>query len=230
MSIDLLCPNPGLKSIFDDPSQLITLDANLLIPPDRSMFRVRSLPSELFQQEWLEPVFATFPNLAIHEAVYEELVSTGARTFARRMLSKKPPRLYIHRDETLTSNEKVLRDSVEERIYPFTKYEPRLDNKDDRGEVKSLAYLAAKGLPFFASRDSMVIRLIEKAQELSTGLDNIQAIEMYEVIFYLRCQNVSTPKFLRQLYKYLYYLTGREKADNPEWGQFIQSMDRLYRG
>ncbi len=41
MNIDLASPNPSLESIFNDPSQLITLDANLLIPPDRSMFGVK---------------------------------------------------------------------------------------------------------------------------------------------------------------------------------------------
>lgn len=230
MNIDLASPNPSLESIFNDPSQLITLDANLLIPPDRSMFGVKSLPFHFFRQGWLEPVFATFPNLAIHEAVYDELISTSVRDFADQMLSETPPKLEIHRDGTLSPNEKALRDSVEERIYPFTKYEPRLDNKDDRGEVKSLAYLAAKGLHYFAARDSMVIQLIENAQQLSTGLDNIQAIKMYEVIFYLHYQKASTSKSLRQLYKYLYYLTGKEKDRNPEWGHFIQSMDKLYAG
>lgn len=33
---------------------------------------------------------------------------------------------------------------------------------------------------------------------------------------------------LRLLYKYEYYLTSREKQENPNWGDFIQKMDLLY--
>lgn len=34
MKIDLTSSNPALESIFSNPSQIITLDANFLIPPD----------------------------------------------------------------------------------------------------------------------------------------------------------------------------------------------------
>jgi hypothetical protein len=80
--------------------------------------------------------------------------------------------------------EQILRNSIEGKIYPLTKYDPMLDNKDDRGEVKSLSYIAVKGLPYFAAHDSNAIQLIEKAETWRTGLDNVQAIKMYELIFY----------------------------------------------
>jgi len=35
MKINIVHPNPSLISIFEDPTQIITLDANFLIPPDR---------------------------------------------------------------------------------------------------------------------------------------------------------------------------------------------------
>ena len=73
----------------------------------------------------------------------------------------------------------MLRDSIEEKNYPHTKYDPLLDNKDDRGEVKSLAYIAVKELLYFAANDSNAIQLIEKAEEWETSLDNVQAIQMY---------------------------------------------------
>lgn len=34
MKVDLTSSNPGLKSIFKHPEQIITLDANFIIPPD----------------------------------------------------------------------------------------------------------------------------------------------------------------------------------------------------
>lgn len=87
--------------------------------------------------------------------------------------------------KTLTEVEKILRDTIESRIASHAKYEPLLDNKDDCGEVKSLSYIAVKGLIYFAANDNNAIQLIEKSEEWSTGLDNVQAIKMYELIYYL---------------------------------------------
>ncbi len=71
MKIELTSPNSSLESIFSEPSQLITLDANLLIPPDRSLFGVRALPFKFFHEVWLEPVFTAFPRLP------EEVISSS---------------------------------------------------------------------------------------------------------------------------------------------------------
>jgi len=131
-------------------------------------------------------------------------------------------------DSTLTAVEKVLRDSIEAKIYPHTNYEPMIDNKDDRGEVKSLSYIAMKGLLYFAAHDNNAIQLIEKAEEWSTGLDNVQAIQMYELIYYLYAKGLGNNKSLRILYKYQYHLTDREKNTNPEWGAFTSQMNELY--
>jgi len=38
MDINLSSPNPTLESVFSNPAQVITLDANFLIPPDRSRY------------------------------------------------------------------------------------------------------------------------------------------------------------------------------------------------
>lgn len=228
MKVDLTSSNPGLESIFKHPDQIITLDANFLIPPDRSKHARYSFHFPKFKEVWLDPIFEAFPNLAIHEAVYDELVLPSVKTYIDEMFYGAPPRLIVHQDEALTEEEKVLRDSIEERIYPLTKYEPLLDNKEDRGEVKSLAYIAVKELLYFAAHDSNAIQLVEKAEKWTTGLDNVQAIKMYELIYYLYKLDIGDKKALRILYKYQYHLTPKEKQHNPEWGQFIDGMDTLY--
>lgn len=139
MKIDLSSPNPALESIFKHPEQIITLDANFLIPPDRSRYARRSFDLPLFQRVWLEPVFKAFSNLAIHEAVYDELVMPS---------------------------------------------------------------LAVKRLLYFAAHDSNALQLIEQAENWSTGLDNVQAIKMYELIFYLYKTGAADKQALRMLYKY----------------------------
>src|SRR5690554_1967218 len=121
MKVNLTFDNPALKSIFADPNQTITLDANFLIPPDRGRLARRSFDFPTFQQIWLDPIFRAFPNLAIHEAVYDELVLPSIKSYVQEQINATPPRLAIHRDSNLTKIEKMLRDSIEEKIYPLTK-------------------------------------------------------------------------------------------------------------
>ncbi len=232
MKVNVTTPNPAMISIFRHPDQIITLDANFFIPPNRSSVSKRGFDFPLFESAWLTPIFQAFPRLAIHEAVYSELVMPVVRAFADSKLNSEcePPDLILHIDSSLSEHERVLRDYVESKIYKLTKYDPALDNKDDRGEVKSLSYIAVKGLLFFAAHDYNAIQLIEKAEQWSTGLDNIQAIKMYELIFYLHKAGFGDKKHLRMLYKYQYHLTDSEKRQNPTWGDFIEEMNTLYAG
>lgn len=228
MKINLEKANLSLISIFKNPNQIITIDANFLIPPDRSRYARKSFTFALFKKVWLEPIFNEFPKLAIHESVYDELVEEKLRDYIEDLRQENPPRIIIHFDSELTEIERFLRDTIESRIYPYTKYEPQIDNKDDRGEVKSLSYIAVKGLLYFAAHDNNALQLIEKAGEWSTGLDNVKAIHMFELIYYLYLKNKKDRKSLRMLYKYQYYLTEHEKRTNPEWGDFISQMNGLY--
>ncbi len=228
MKINLTHPNPAFISIIEAPKQIITLDANFLIAPDRSSITRIGIRFEQFREIWLDPIFNVFPNLAIHEAVYDELIGISCQDYIDEKRDKKPPEIIIHKDGSLTGVEKILRDSIESRIASHTKYEPLLDNKDDRGEVKSLSYIAVKGLLYFAANDNNAIQLIEKSEEWSTGLDNVQAIKMYELIYYLHRNDLADKTAMKMLYKYQYYLTNCEKSTNPSWGDFTSSMDRLY--
>jgi len=229
MRVDLSAPNLSLISIFDKPDQYITLDANFLIPPDRRPISRHSFTFEQFKKIWLEPIFKLFENLAIHEAVLDELVEVSVRNFADEKIKSKPSELKLFRDSELSFTEAAIRDIIETKIYPLTKYDPLIDNKDDRGEVKSLAYIATKGLLYFAAHDNNAIQLVEKSCEWSTGLDNVKAIKMYEIIYYLYIKELANAKDLRILYKYQYHLTKKEKSENPEWGIFKDLMDNLYK-
>ena len=193
MKISLI-QNPALINIISDPLQIITLDANFLIPPSRKQLINRDINFEYFSKIWLDPIFKAFPNLAIHEAVYDELVEASSKKYITSKINDKPPTIIIHKDSSLNETEKMLRDTIEEKIAIHTKYEPALDNKDDRGEVKALSFIAVKGLLYFAANDYNAIQLIEKSEVWSTGLDNVQAIKMYELIFYLHKKTCLTKK------------------------------------
>jgi hypothetical protein len=166
--------------------------------------------------------------IAIHEAVYDELVDTKLRVHVETLKREIPPKVIIHSDSSLANIEKLLRNSIEIKIYPYTNYEPKIDNKDDRGEVKSLSYIAVKGLLYFAAHDNNALKLIEKAEGWSTGLDNVKAIHMFELIYYLYLKKHGDKKALRMLYKYQYFLTDHEKRTNLEWNSFINRMNDLY--
>ena len=211
MKVSLANTNPALISIFKDPDQTITLDANFLIPPDRYPITSWKFDFSTFRNVWLDPIFNAFPKLAIHESVNSELVGSSIRNFVDSKNKKDPPEIIIHRDSDLNVTEKILRDTIETKIYPHTRYQPLLNNKDDRGEVKSLSYIAAKGIIFFAANDNNAIQLIEKSEEWSTGLDSIQAVKMYELIFYLYRKELADKDALRGLYKYQYRITSRER-------------------
>lgn len=134
----------------------------------------------------------------------------------------------IYFDVGLNAAESALMQTYINKISPFSKYIPLLRNSDDRGEVLSLAYMASKGFLYFASGDSLPTQLIRKADELDTGLQNMKLLEIFDVIFYLCKMEKYDNKGLRLLYKYQYYLTKKEKLQNPEWGDFIKRMNFLY--
>ena len=83
--------------------------------------------------------------------------------------------------------------------------------------------------PAFAANDALPIRLIKNAEELNTSLDGMGVVQPYELIYFLYEKKKYDRQKLRLLYKYMYYLTSRDKSNNPEWGKFIESMERLYK-
>lgn len=157
MKVETRRVNPALVSIYKEPNQVITLDANFLIPPDREAFSVKAIPFDLFRTTWLDPIFKLFPALAIHEAVQDEVVSLQEKAFIQEMLDEPISKITILKDSQLSSIESILRATIEEKIFTYTHYDPDLDNSLDRGEVKTLSYIAAKGLPYFAAHDNNAI-------------------------------------------------------------------------
>lgn len=223
--------NPALITLISNPTQMLTIDANFLIPSDRSSLgeHAKALDFDSFKVIWLDPLIYTFPGVTIHEAVYEEIIQTRVvAEYIDRLLSNTPPQLIKLSDNVFTDTQVVFRETVERAIARNTNYDPVIDNKRDRGEVKSLAHIATIGLLYFCSHDSNAIRLIEDAKRLHTYLDNIGAIKTYEVIYCMFKFKTAKPEGLRNLYRYLYRYTKAEAAVNPKWSDFLDTMDLLY--
>ena len=231
MKVDTKEVNPAFQSIIQNPGQKVFLDANFFIPPDRSeVAKVRAYSFADFKECWLIPLLSEFSGLAIHESVYGELVADSVKKYADEQISRIPQKLKIHYDSELSSSEEALRNTYINRIAVHSLYNPTRDNAKDRGEVRSLSFMAVKQFLYFAANDALPVRLIKDAAKLGTGLDDMQIVQMYELIYYLYKTGRYDNKALRILYKYQYYLTPGDKKINLEWGCFIEQMDLLYNG
>lgn len=230
MKIDLSTPNPGFQDVLDHPNELIVVDANFYLPPNRTDIGAKhTYPFEEYRRIWVEPMHRRFPNMAIHEAVLAELVDSGPAQFARGCIqAHDPPKLKLLCDANLNEVEEAIRKTKEQLIAPYTNYDPVWDNKNDRGEVKSLAYMGTVGYIYFSSNDKTALRLIEEAKELGTTLDDLRTVHFYEGIYYLCKLGDIERNVARKLYRYQYYLTRGEKESNPPWAEFYERMDELY--
>lgn len=228
MNVNVEERNPALESLFHDNKQVVFLDANIFISPDRSKLGAKPIAFQKYREYCLDPIFDSFPNLAIHESVYKELVEETTRSFADEMIGRIPTRLALHKDTELTEQERNLLLMQIRKLAVFSEYIPERDNSKDRGEIRSLSYMAVKNYLYFAANDNLPIQLIRNAEKLETGLDNMKVIQTYEMLYYLYRAEKYDNKGIRMIYKYLYYLTSREKKQNPDWGTFISEMDKLY--
>lgn len=144
MNVNTKDINPALASLFKDCEQVVFLDANLFIVPDRSKIGARPIAFQKYQEYWLEPLFDAFPNLAVHESVYAELVEGAVKAFADEKKEEVPTKLRVFKDSELTGCEKNLFEMQIHKMAPFSGYIPERDNAKDRGEIHSLAYMAVK--------------------------------------------------------------------------------------
>ena len=202
MKVDTKEVNPAFQSIIQNPGQKVFLDANFFIPPDRSeVAKVRAYSFTDFKECWLIPLLSEFTGLAIHESVYDELVADSVKEYADEQTSCIPSKLRIHYDSELSGLEEALRNTYINKIAVHSLYNPTRDNAKDRGEVRSLSFMAVKQFLYFAANDALPVRLIKDAAKLLTGLDDMQIVQMYELIYYLYKTGRYDNKALRILYK-----------------------------
>lgn len=221
--------NPALKSLFEHPEQTLFLDANIFIPPDRTNLGAKNhIPFSLYKDEFLIPIFECFTGLAIHESVYNELVSDDIKNFAISKTKDNPISLKIYKDDMLDSTEKQVYESYVTRMSKYSQYDPSIGIYKDRGEVLSLSYMVAKSFLYFAANDNLPINIVNNIGEFKAELEEFHILQSYEIIYYLQKTGKYSSKSLKALYKYMYRLTNKEQSQNPEWGMFISNMDQLY--
>ena len=89
MKVDITCANPSFLSLIDKQDQIVFLDANFFIPPDRSNFiNIKPFKFDRYKEIWLEPLLTEFTGVSIHESVYAELVAPDTQAFAYRIFCR----------------------------------------------------------------------------------------------------------------------------------------------
>lgn len=75
MKVDAKTSNPNFCALLGNSALPLLLDANILIPPDRSSLSSRFRPVSYagYLAHWLEPLALHFPGLCVHEAVRDEI-------------------------------------------------------------------------------------------------------------------------------------------------------------
>ena len=230
MIIDTRTFNDAVKTIARDKKTTVFLDANILIPPDRTRVGAKNpIKFSFYRETILDPLFTNWDSISLHEAVYDELVADEVKLYAEEMINREPSRLVVHYNTELVEKENFLYRAVVDKLSQFSNYLPDINNSDDRGEILSLAFMSVKNYVYFSANDHLPINLISKAEELGTGLDCMNIIQMYELIYILHIFKLSSDEKLRIIYKYMYYATNRDKSNNPSWHDFLMKMDSLYK-
>jgi len=228
VKVDITVAHPALITIFKNQNIPIFVDTNLFIPPDRSKLNGIPIRFEEYKDFWLDALFDCFTTLSIHESVYDELVKKDVISYVDEKLNSSPKLLTIYYDKDLNEIEKQMFSTYLKSVSKFSAYDPERDSRRDRAEVRSLAFMAVKEFVYFATNDDLPRRLIECAEKLNTGLDNMIFLSFYNLIYFLHKKNCYDNSKLRMLYKNLYFLTSSEKNNNPNWDTFIKGMDKLY--
>lgn len=226
----VIIPNNNYIDLLNDKIQTVVIDANLIIPPDRSSINSINgaklkVPFEKYSHFFIDPVLRIFKSIAIHEAVYEELVVIDQiKEYIDIKISSGQIK-YLE-NKNLNNSEKQIYDTVEKSVSQFTNYNPSTNNSADRGEVKSIAYAVAKNLLYFSTNDSNAISLLERS-DLEPYLHSLGAIKIYELIYTIR-KIEGNNNAIRGLYKLLYHITSWEKKNNFTWEEFVLECEKHY--
>ena len=91
--------------------------------------------------------------------------------------------------------------------------DPTRPNKN-KGEMCSLAYAKATGIPVFATDEKDIQPIINK--QLNTGIDDITCIRIVDIIIKAKNSEIEVP---RKVAKVLWMITGKKKEifDNEIW-------------
>ncbi len=158
MKVDTNAINTNFYNLLKNPKYPVLLDANILIPPNRTKISSNKFKPIIYSEylaNWIEPLTCKFPNLCIHEAVRDEIVIIDEKLALDALISKHS--ITLVSDNSLSKRERIIRNTIEQKIIKtgLLEYIPGFQDYKDKGEAKTLSYAAAKGIHLFSSNDKM---------------------------------------------------------------------------
>ena len=103
--VNINSTNKALISLINNPKQLLVVDANFFIPPNRSREQLKPISFKSFKSVWLDHLINTFNPIIIHEAVYEEFQTKDVKDFVDNCMKNIPQLVNIVKDSDLNSME-----------------------------------------------------------------------------------------------------------------------------
>jgi hypothetical protein len=131
--------------------------------------------------------------------------------------------LKVFNDESLSYNEQILRNTIESEIGNCISYSALYNEKQDRGEIKTLSFMAVKEYKYLVSNDNDCVIIVRNK------LPNCSIIFTYELIYLLSEIYPKKAEDLRKLYRFLYYSISKDKQHNPSRSDFKTKMSILYK-
>lgn len=112
MKINVSEINTAFLSLIQNPDQIVFLDANVFIPPDkRNLGATDRVHFPVYKNLLLTPLFQAFPPLSIHEAVDKEIIveNIEVRAFVDEKISDSTYHMTVYKDTDLDENSLSIR-------------------------------------------------------------------------------------------------------------------------
>ncbi len=147
----------------------------------------------------------------IHTQAYSEvLMPSSAVSQLKKLIEER--KVSVVGERNLDTGERVMYSATYKKLESVM-MNPKKPNKN-KGEVCSLAYAKAKGIPVFATDEKNLQPIIDK--QLNTGMDDIKCIRIVDIVIKAREKELDIS---RKTAKALWWISGKpkEKFDAEIW-------------
>lgn len=142
-------------------------------------------------------------NICMHTHVYGEvMVPTSALNQLDDLISEG--KVVLVNEKDLNSKDRSIYDATFKNLEKVM-IDPRKPNKN-KGEICSLAYAKAVGIPVFATDEKNLQRIIDT--QLNTGINDIICIRIIDIVQKARNGEIEIP---RKVAKAMWVISGKDK-------------------
>lgn len=184
----------SLKSLCQQP---IMFDANIFMVGIQDRMSDPNCSFENIKKLFLIPIFESFSQIIIHEAVYNEL-DEEAKNFVAQYINKNT---FIVKEGGLYGKD-PLYTTIFNDISQHERVRYVRGTSKDRGEVYSLAYASYNQINYFSSKEIMVDDIAKDIPVLEQiDIITFDVIVLLSYLYYMKKNDTSNNKALKSAYK-----------------------------